>query len=243
MRVRGYAAGTPCWVDVSSPDPVATQRFYGTLFGWSTAESSARRTPFRLGDLAVAGMRRNEPAQWLTYFATDDLATTAKAVAAAGGAVLQGPTVVGVEGQAALFADPAGAAFAGWERGAFCGAQVTNEPNAVCWHELATPDIEGARAFYGQVFGWAEGPGEWQTEHGSVAGIVTMDNQHVRAMWTVCFMVSDCAAAAARAVELGGRVVAGPRDEPGGRVAQLADQCGARFTVIELPPEIAATLR
>ena len=29
-----YAHGTPCWVDVTSPDLDRTIEFYGGLFGW-----------------------------------------------------------------------------------------------------------------------------------------------------------------------------------------------------------------
>lgn len=28
-----YPPGTPCWVDLASPDPVASRAFYGELFG------------------------------------------------------------------------------------------------------------------------------------------------------------------------------------------------------------------
>lgn len=122
---------------------------------------------------------------------------------------------------------------------------MNNEPNSVCWNELATRDVNGARAFYGRVFGWDDEPGEWQADQRSVGGIVLVDGRapvQVRAMWTVCFLVLDCAATTARAAELGGRVVAGPRSEPAGWVAQLADPHGAGFSVIEPVPEILSTL-
>jgi predicted enzyme related to lactoylglutathione lyase len=245
MRIRGYAAGTPCWVEVSSPDLLAAQAFYGGLFGWTAAVSPAGRTVFLLADRAVAGLRQAEPAAWLTHIATDDLATTAKLVADAGGRVLSPPAALGADGRSAQFADPAGSTFAAWQRGTFFGAQVNNEPGSVCWNELATCDIEGARTFYGRVFGWDDQPGEWHADHGSVGGIVMVDDRApatVRALWTVCFLVSDCAATAMRAGELGGRLVAGPRAEPVGQVAQLADPHGAAFSAIEPMPEILATL-
>ena len=39
-----YAPGTPCWVDVTSPDLDRTTDFYGGLFGWQ-----AERDPRRAG--------------------------------------------------------------------------------------------------------------------------------------------------------------------------------------------------
>ena len=39
MPVRTeYAPGTPSWTDLASPDPAASQQFYGSLFGWDFDE-------------------------------------------------------------------------------------------------------------------------------------------------------------------------------------------------------------
>jgi uncharacterized protein len=244
MRVRGYAPGTPCWVEVSSPDPVAAQAFYAELFGWTAGASPAGRTTFLLADRVVAGVRPAEAAQWLTYFATDDLASTADTVSAAGGAVLRPPAGNGTDGWAALFADPAGAVFAGWQREAFAGAQVNNEPAAPCWSELSTPDLDRAGTFYSRVFGWSDRPAEWQDDQRSSGGIAVAERPATdNPQWTTCFVVVDCAATAARAAELGGAVLAGPYPGAAGRVVQLADPQGARFAVIEPPPEVLASLR
>src|SRR3954447_8446803 len=37
-EVSEYAPGTPSWVDLASPDPDASARFYGGLFGWDAPE-------------------------------------------------------------------------------------------------------------------------------------------------------------------------------------------------------------
>jgi predicted enzyme related to lactoylglutathione lyase len=34
------------------------------------------------------------------------------------------------------------------------GKRQTYEPGTFCWVELSTPDAEGAKAFYGDLFGW-----------------------------------------------------------------------------------------
>ena len=55
------------------------------------------------------------------------------------------------------------------------------------------------------------------------------------AHWTTYFGVSDTDATAAKATELGGRVVQQPWDTPYGRMATLADDQGAVFSVMSVP--------
>jgi uncharacterized protein len=54
--------------------------------------------------------------------------------------------------------------------------------------------------------------------------------------WNVNFRVADADAIAARAVELGGSLVAGPFDTPGFRNAIVADPQGAVFSISRLVP-------
>ena len=54
------------------------------------------------------------------------------------------------------------------------------------------------------------------------------------ALWRVDFWIADADAAAARATELGGSVVAGPEDAGPFREAVLADPAGATFSVSQL---------
>ena len=54
----------------------------------------------------------------------------------------------------AVLADPEGAAFCVWEARAHKGAQVVNEHGALNFNGLSTRDPDGAKAFYGAVFGW-----------------------------------------------------------------------------------------
>ncbi len=53
---NGYAAGTPCSVDVSTPDMEQTNAFYSDLFGWtaSTVSDPQAGGYFMLGDELVA---------------------------------------------------------------------------------------------------------------------------------------------------------------------------------------------
>jgi len=250
MRVRGYAAGTPCWAEVASDDPHATAAVYRARFGWQLIEGR-----FALDGRTVAGIRDRAagPAAWLISISTDDTAATVRAVEAAGGVIRAPATTVGA-GVAAMFSDPAGAVFGSWQplqRGSFFGAQVSFEPGAICWYELSARDLSAADDFYSEVFGWRvleaqSPPGDPYFEfhhHGDVvAGLLPMDHRfpsvEIPSHWTVCFMVDDCLAACDRVTELGGTIARKPMSVAAGWYARVADPAGAHFAVIELSDEL-----
>jgi predicted enzyme related to lactoylglutathione lyase len=57
-------------------------------------------------------------------------------------------------GRMAVLADPEGAVFSVWQAGTQKGARIVNEHGSLNFNRLATRDPEGAKAFYGAVFGW-----------------------------------------------------------------------------------------
>jgi hypothetical protein len=159
-----YIPGVPCWVDTTQPDPEAAAGFYGELFGWELEDmmppdSGAHYFIGRLkgGDVAAVGSRPEgapEGGVWNTYVCVEDADPTAAKVREAGGTVLSEPMDVGDSGRMAVFADPEGAMFCVWQRGTHRGATVVNEHGALNFNTLNTRDLEGAKAFYGAVFGW-----------------------------------------------------------------------------------------
>ena len=71
-----------------------------------------------------------------------------------------------------------------------------------------------------------------------VAGIALLgDDQAAPAHWGVTFGVDDADAIAARAQELGGRVLVPPFDAPWVRTTVIADPAGATFTASKFVPE------
>ncbi|GAA2607690.1 VOC family protein [Dactylosporangium fulvum] len=245
MRVRGYASGTPCWTEVASPDPVAARAFYGGLFGWRFNDDGH----FTLNGRAAAGLRQGSKAAWLISISTDDPAGTADAVVRAGGAVRLAPTSVRDLGTAGVFTDTGGASFGTWLRSRFVGAQVSFEPGAICWYELASHDLAGTNAFYKEVFGWhtveaESNPGdpyfEFHHNNDTVGGLAPIDHRFpddVPDHWTACFMVTDCVTACERVAELGGTVARAPQPVSAGYYARVADPTGAHFALIELAEE------
>ena len=72
----------------------------------------------------------------------------------AGGRVLSEPFDVMDSGRMAVFTDPEGAVFAVWQAKQHKGSRIVNEHGSLNFNNLNTRDPEGAKAFYGAVFGW-----------------------------------------------------------------------------------------
>jgi uncharacterized protein len=168
----GYIPGVPCWVDSGQPDPDAAVRFYGGLFGWEFEDvmppgSDAKYFMARIRGLDVAAVgsipeRAPQMASWSTYIWVDDADEAASKVREAGGTPLAEPFDVLDSGRMAVFADPEGAAFSVWQARQHKGARIVNEAGSVNFNGLNTRDVDGAKAFYGAVFGWQTlglGPG------------------------------------------------------------------------------------
>ena len=159
-----YIPGVPCWVDTSQPDPEAAVDFYSGVFGWEFegvmppgAEGKYFMGRLHGDDVAAVGsIPEGAPpmAMWNTYVRVESADEAASRVRAAGGTVLQEPFDVPDSGRMAVFADPEGATFCVWQAKEFKGAKVVNEPGSLNFNDLNTRDAEGARSFYGSVFGW-----------------------------------------------------------------------------------------
>ena len=58
-------------------------------------------------------------------------------------------------GRMAVIADPSGAVLCVMQQQQHQGAQLVNEVGTWTWNQLATPDLDSARGFYGKVFDWS----------------------------------------------------------------------------------------
>ena len=160
----GYLPGVPCWFDTSQPDPRAALAFYGGLFGWEFEDvmpEGSGGTYFigriRGGDVAAVGsIPDGAPpmAVWNSYVWVDSADETAAKARDAGGAVVMEPFDVMDAGRMAVLTDPEGAPFGIWQARNHKGSRVVNEHGSVNFNGLATRDFDGAKAFYGAVFGW-----------------------------------------------------------------------------------------
>ena len=268
-----YIPGVPCWVDSSYQDPESVMPFYRELFGW---EFTAMDTPGErffiatIHDDSAAGLGElpvgHPPVPaWNTYIAvTNADEAVAKAQAAGGEVVAPGFDVVDA-GRMAILKDPQGALFCVWQAGRTKGAKIVNEHGAVNFNTLHTSDVEGAKRFYGEVFGWTTLPlagSEFWTLPGygdyletrnpglragaaemgaagfeDVVAVLEPLTDGRSSHWHVTFAVDSADEAAATATKLGGQVLVAPLDAPFVRVTVLADPQGTPFTASQFVAE------
>jgi len=142
-------------------------------------------------------------------------------------------------GRMGVIADPAGAYFMVWEPRRHFGAALVNAPGALVWNELASPDLESSKTFYGGLFGWEIAPFEGSPtpylaiKNGDAnnGGMRPLDPPGMPPHWLAYFGVEEIDAALAKAKELGGEVLAGPIDIQMAKLGVVRDPQGAVFAL------------
>ena len=251
IHTSPWPAGVPCWADLTVPDVAGAQAFYTEVLGWTYAPGEDEMGGYAIAEVggtaaAAIGPQQEAGARaaWTVYLASDDADATALAVTEHGGSVLLEPAAVGPRGRMLLAADPTGAVFGVWQAGSHIGAGVVNEPGALSWEDLRSPDPDAARAFYSGVFGYRTDPfpdagpdytmfalAGVEAPLGGMGGMMGIEG--VPAHWIVYFGVSDAAAAVHRTEVAGGSVLVRDFATAYGRMAGLLDPFGAMFWVVE----------
>ena len=115
---------------------------------------------------------------------------------------------------------------------------------SIAWQDLTVPNAPEARDFYCQVVGWTytdHDMGDYNDYNinlpdGSqtVAGICHArdGNANVPPHWLVYIVVADVAQSANKCVELGGKVIDGPREMGGQTFCVIQDPAGAVAALI-----------
>ncbi|MDP1795239.1 MAG: VOC family protein [Acidimicrobiales bacterium] len=199
----------------------------------------------RIGGDDVAGIGPQQapgPPYWTTYITVDRADDYSAKVEAAGGTTVVPAFDVLTAGRMAVFADPNGAFFSVWEPKDSIGSYRVNEVGTLCWNELNTRNLDTAKKFYGEVFGWGwEGTDDYAqfTVGGKTAGgampMPAAVPAEVPEHWLVYFSVADINAAAAKIKELGGTTMMDPFPATGvGTMVVAMDPQGAVFAVIQL---------
>jgi uncharacterized protein len=128
------------------------------------------------------------------------------------------------------------------------GNRTRYEPGTFCWVDLSTSDADGAKAFYGDLFGWefedSEIPGGGvytmcHVQGDAVAAIVQQDERPGH--WNNYVTVMSADETAAKARQLGANVFEEPFDVmDAGRMAVFADPGGAVLCVWQPREHIGA---
>jgi uncharacterized protein len=113
---------------------------------------------------------------------------------------------------------------------------MTHSPGDPCWVELFTPEVNQARKFYGELFGWtSHASGEeyggyvvFERDGEPIAGCMRNDGSMGPDMWSVYLASADAAATAEKVKEHGGQVLVGPMQVGEmGHMAFVMDPAGA----------------
>ena len=252
--IKTHEEGMLCWADLSTPDLPAAKKFYTALFGWTTKDlpmddAGSVYVMCEHGGQSVAALQAMSPAivdqglppHWLAYIAVKDVDKTSKRVHQSGGKLLMDPMDVGDAGRMSIIIDPTGTNIARWQGKRNLGAQVMNEPGALCWMELMTTDAKKAGDFYKSLLHYnlkvSPDYTEFHVGEKGAGGMMEMKDARfagVPSFWSVYFMVADCDAAAKKVAALGGTVKMPPQDIPNvGRFAVVQDPQGATFNLLK----------
>lgn len=246
-RTTNWPAGTPNWVDCCFEDVKAAKNFYGKLFGWDIEFDADEQYGMCLknGHPAAAitpNMGDEFLGAWSVFFATDDVAGVTERVKAAGGTVVFEPMEIPGLGRTACYRDPEGALFGVWDGIGRVGFEIFNEPGSVAWNDLMTRDLETAKRFYADVFGFTYNDmgGDYVT-FTAPGGTQPVGGMHQAEMlpadapasWLVHFAVASRDASISMVEELDGEVLMS-FETPFGPEAVVRGPGNEVFNVIEL---------
>lgn len=244
-----HPPGTFSWVDLATDDVPGAIAFYTALFGWEAEAEDAgdggsyttcRHDGARVGGIAELSSAAGVPPSWTSYVTVADAAAATARAVELGAAVRAEPFDVLDAGRMAVLADPQGAAFAVWEPRARIGAERVNDIGCLCMNELATNDLDGARAFYEGLFGWRTevadtGPGGppmvFAYNGETLNASFSAGQEGAPSHWRPYFTVASTEETVAHVRELGGTVEVEPLELPDGSIALVLDPRGALFGV------------
>jgi predicted enzyme related to lactoylglutathione lyase len=243
------------WYELLTSDPKAAEDYYTKVVGWGTTLFEGAGTPYTMwmnGDTPVGGVMllpeqakaAGAPPHWIGYVGTPDVDATARDAADAGATILVAPQDIPSVGRFAVLQDPQGAVFSLYApAGEHPGHEGPPMSGEFSWHELATTDHEAAFAFYAKLFGWKKTESMDMGEMGVYQmfgrGEQTLGGMFNKSaeipgppFWLYYTRVPDVSKAVENVTGLGGQILNGPMEVPGGdMIVQCLDPQGAAFAL------------
>ena len=251
---RTLPHGRFVWYDLMTSDPVAAQGFYTRIAQWGTqpwGEPGAytmwtnEGTPMG-GTVGLPAelLAQGIPPHWLPYVCVRDVDATVRDAERLGGKAMHQPEDIPSVGRFAVLQDPQGAALAVFTPADQPpGHDGTPRLGDISWHELTTTDYEAAFDFYAALFGWEVvkdsdmGPAGIYREYGqhgrTYGGMFNKTpDMPVPPNWLCYIRVRDVNQTVELVKSLGGQIMIGPLEVPGGDlIAQCLDPQGAAFAI------------
>ncbi|HEV8406337.1 MAG TPA: VOC family protein [Sphingomicrobium sp.] len=260
-KVGPNPVGDFIWYELMTPDPDGAKAFYDIVVGWTIDPSSSYPNGYRMigrsdGKFAGGVLPINdEMAQhgarptWLGYINVSDVDAVTASIERAGGKTYVAAADIPNVGRVAMVADPQGAPFYVMKP-----IPPANDPDArsdvfsananerVGWNELQTSDVDSARRFYAEQFGWVSddfmdmgemGQYRFFDHHGLRIGALfkASDGQHSHFRFYI--RVPSIAAAKQAVEQNGGTVHMGPHQVPTGDWIVIgSDPQGAEFALV-----------
>ncbi len=247
----GY--GAFCWNQLNTPDVTASKAFYEGLLGWRIVEENVGGVPMHLlfsgdtcvGDLMAMPEGLEAPSHWLSYVWVQDLDAVVARAADKGATIHLPITEIPEVGRIAVFADPSGAVLGVYASEHPVGDPQPMAPGTFCWYECMTRNLDGAKAFYADLFGWTSSPMPmdggftYHLQHrgtDQVAGMMAMEGDLWNGIpdhWMAYVAVEDIEATVAKVEGLGGTVCVPVTDIQIGRFAVIQDAVGATVSLFQ----------
>lgn len=258
-ETRSNLTGDFIWYELMTPDPEGSKAFYDAVVGWNIGEGAAEYDGYRMinadggfagGVLPLTNDMQQHGARptWLGYIHVADVDKAVAAIEQAGGKGLMTHDIPSV-GRIAMVTDPQGAPFYVMKpippEGRENEASDVFSPgkNGRCgWNELQTSDVDAARRFYGDQFGWGSdefmdmgemGKYRFWDQNDTRIGALFDANNGQPPHWRFYFQVPSISAAKDVAVASGGTIHMGPHQVPTGDwIIVGSDPQGAEFALV-----------
>ena len=253
--------GSNVWYELMTTDPDGATAFYQAVVpGWEISPPIGGDKDYRmigrsdggfaggvlgLTDADCSGGAR---ATWMGYIGVDDVnATVADIVKRGGESIMEAFDIP--QGRIAMIADPQGNPIYVMKP-----TPPAENPNAqsdvfspskeqrVSWNELTTSDVQAARAFYGDLFGWTSDEfmpmgeaGEYRffAHGGATIGALCPPMPGGSSGWRYYIRVPSISNSIEAVTSGGGTIGMGPHEVPGGdHIIIGKDPQGAEFALV-----------
>ena len=254
-----HIQGRWVWAELLADNVGMEKDFYHKVFGWRFESKGTGTQTYdlvRADGRPIAGIVHfakhagsERAAKWLPMMSVPDTARAAEEAVKSGGKVIVASRALPGRGEAAVLADPEGAAFGVLHSSSGDPRDEFPDIDTWFWMELWAKDAQKMADFYRPLGNYEvtrqEGPGDREELHLVAGGYPRADilevlRKDLPSTWLPYVRVKDLQKTVDTVIEAGGYVVIEPSpDIRNGKVAVFLDPLGAAFAAAEWTDEAA----